>query len=304
MLDEFLGQLERRMRDAEDLGKVANYIPQLAQVDPNHFGISLCLPDGTTMNHGDAEIPFSIQSISKVFTLAVALERQGDRLWHRVGREPSSNAFNSVVDLELESGKPRNPFVNAGAIAVTDSLLAGSTPKETLAEILRFVRTAASDAQIHIDEDVARSEGHTGHRNWSLAHFLRSCNNLENDCALTLETYFHHCAIEMSCEQLARAGRFLAGFGPGKDLVSRRNLRSMNALMMTCGQYDGSGDFAYRIGFPGKSGVGGGILAVVPGKASVAVWSPGLNRFGNSLRGTKALEELSQFMGWSLFEIA
>ncbi len=301
MLERVLTDLEARMRAAPDRGKVADYIPELARVDPARFGISVCLADGRQLSMGDAEVPFSIQSVSKVFALAIALGRFGETLWIRVGREPSSRAFNSVVDLELEGGKPRNPFVNAGAIVVTDAILANRAPKETLAEIVRFLRAASGSDAIHIDQAVARSETETGHRNWSLAHFLKSTDNLRHDCALTLGTYFHQCAIEMTCADLARAGRFLAGLSRDDDLISRAHVRSINALMMTCGHYDGSGEFAYRVGFPGKSGVGGGILAIVPGKASIAVWSPGLNRWGNSMLGTMALEELSDAMGWSVF---
>lgn len=298
-----LAEIAGRMCSARDRGKVADYIPELACVDPNQFGLSICLCDGTQLNYGDAQTPFSIQSVSKAFTLAVALGRFGEGLWRRVGREPSSNAFNSVVDLELEKGKPRNPFVNAGAIVVTDEIMAGRVPRDALAEILWFVRAAAGDDQIFIDESLARSEKLTGHRNWSLAHFLKSSGNLKHDCELTLGTYFHQCAIEMNCVQLARAGRFLAGLSAGDELVSNNHVRSINALMMTCGHYDGSGEFAYRVGFPGKSGVGGGIMAVVPGKASIAVWSPGLNRYGNSQLGTIALEELSLAAGWSVFSV-
>ena len=181
--------------------------------------------------------------------------------------------------------------------------MTGRAPREALAEIIRFVRAAAADDAIYIDEALARSEKLTGHRNWSLAHFLTSCGNLDHACELTLGTYFHQCAIEMTCEQLARSGRFLAGLSGDEELISRAHVRSINALMMTCGHYDGSGEFAYRVGFPGKSGVGGGILAVVPGKATVAVWSPGLNEFGNSMLGTIALEKLSLATGWSVFNV-
>ncbi len=302
-LDALVRDIAERMAAAEERGRVATYIPELACIDPARFGISVCLADDRRIGAGDATRPFSIQSVSKVFALAVALGRIGDGLWRRCGREPSSNAFNSVVDLELEGGKPRNPFVNAGAIVVTDAILAGRTPKEALAEMLGFVRAAAGDDDIYMDAGLARSENLTGHRNWSLAHFLKSTDNLLHDCELTLGTYFHQCAIEMSCEQLARAGRFLAGLRAEDDLISRRNVRSINALMMTCGHYDGSGAFAYRVGLPGKSGVGGGIMAVVPGVASIAVWSPGLDRYGNSLLGTQALEALSEGMGWSVFNV-
>ncbi len=303
MISDVLNDLEARIISATERGRVADYIPELSRIDPRQFAVSVCLSDGTQFDRGDASVRFSIQSVSKVFTLAMALGRFGDEIWIRVGREPSSNAFNSVVDLELEHGKPRNPFVNAGAIVVTDAILAGRFPKQALAEILHFVRSAADDDQIFIDEAVARSENRTGHRNWSLAHFLKSAKNLNHSCDKTLGTYFHQCAIEMSCSQLARAGRFLAGLH-GKDaLISKNHVRSINALMMTCGHYDGSGEFAYRVGFPGKSGVGGGILAIVPGVASIAVWSPGLNRYGNSLLGTIALEELSAAMKWSVFDV-
>lgn len=298
-----LADIVSRMCESSNRGKVADYIPELAGVDPDQFGLSICLCDGTQLNYGDAQTPFSIQSVSKAFTLAVALGRFGEGLWRRVGREPSSNAFNSVVDLELEKGKPRNPFVNAGAIVVTDEIMAGRAPRDALAEILWFVRTAAGDNDIFIDESLARSEKITGDRNWSLAYFLKSTGNLKHECELTLGTYFHQCAIEMNCVQLARAGRFLAGLSAVDDLLSSNHVRSINALMMTCGHYDGSGEFAYRVGFPGKSGVGGGIMAVVPGKASIAVWSPGLNRFGNSRLGTIALEELSLAAGWSVFSV-
>lgn len=301
-LSDTLAAIEARMRAAPERGTPASYISELAAIDPGQFAISVCLADGTQLSFGDAGTRFSIQSVSKVFALAVALGRLGDDIWSRVGREPSSNAFNSVVDLELEKGKPRNPFVNAVAIVVTDAILSGRTPKQALAEILTFVRAAAGDDGIYIDEKVAKSEARTGSRNRSLAWFLKSAGNLEHDPDFTLGTYFHQCAIEMTCEQLARAGRFMAGLHPEGSLISRRKTRSVNALMMTCGHYDGSGAFAYRVGFPGKSGVGGGILAVVPGTASIAVWSPGLDGYGNSLLGTEALEALSKAMGWSLFE--
>lgn len=284
-----------------DLGQVATYIPELARIDPDQFAISICLADGSQFSAGDAATQFSIQSISKVFTLAMALGQFGQELWTRVGREPSTQAFNSMIELELEKGKPRNPFVNAGAIVVADMLLSGRQPKETLAEMLSFVRAAADDDEVFMDHSLAKSERDTGHRNWSLAHFLKATGNLQHNCDKTLGTYFHQCAIEMNCVQLAKAGRFLAGFGPQNNLIPASHVRSINAVMLTCGHYDGSGEFAYRVGFPGKSGVGGGILAVIPGKASVAVWSPGLNANGNSLRGAVALEQLSLATGWSIF---
>lgn len=296
-----LDKIASDMKNRTDRGQVADYIPELARVDPAQFAISVVTAEGDTFGAGDVQTGFSAQSITKIFTLAIALGRSGDQLWQRVGREPSGNAFNSIVQLENENGRPRNPFVNAGAIVTTDEILAGRAPKQALAEILGFVCAAAEDDDIHINEAVARSEQSHGHRNLALAHFLADHDNLRNAPELTLGTYFHQCAIELTTEQLARAGRFLVGASVGPKMVSQSRVRRMNALMLTCGHYDGSGDFAYRVGLPAKSGVGGGIMAIVPGVASIAVWSPGLDRNGNSKLGTEALERLAQEMNWSIF---
>lgn len=286
-------------------GKVASYIPQLAKVDPNQFGIAVLPLNGSPCLAGDAETSFSIQSVSKVFSLTLALGKVGDALWTRVGREPSGSAFNSIVQLEHERGKPRNPFINAGAIAVADALLSGHQPRETIGDIMRFVRYLADDDSIAIDPAVAASETATGHRNVALAEFMAAFGNLHHPAAHVLGVYFHQCAIAMSCLQLARAGFFLANGGvnplTGHRVVAADRARRINALMLMCGHYDGSGDFAYKVGLPGKSGVGGGILAIAPGKASIAVWSPGLNDVGNSLVGTLALEMLARQTGWSIF---
>ena len=301
-LQSTLDGIWQEMRGQTDRGKVADYIPELAQVCPSHFAMSVCTADGRSFDVGDAGTPFSIQSVSKVFTLALALGRLGDQLWTRVGREPSGLAFNSMVQLEHENGIPRNPFVNAGALVVTDAILAGHAPREVLGEILHFVRQAAGDDAIHINHRVARSEQETGHRNLALAHFMRAHGNLRNAPELTCGVYFHQCAIEMTTRQLAQAGRFLMGAVPSAArLLSPARVRRINALMMTCGHYDGSGDFAFRVGLPGKSGVGGGILVIAPGRAAIAVWSPGLNRQGNSKLGTLAVERLAQAAQWSVF---
>ena len=286
-------------------GAVAAYIPELAAVDPGRFGIAVVTADGREHMAGDAALPFSIQSVSKVFTLALALGKLGDECWSRVGREPSGDPFNSIVQLEADDGIPRNPFINAGAIVVSDILLDGSTPEKALAGILAFVRRAAEDDAIGIDEAVAASETRTGFRNAALANFMRAAGNLHHDPAETLRVYFNQCAIAMNCLQLARAGRMLAfsdRAGPaGAALLSRTRARRINALMLTCGHYDGSGQFAFDVGLPGKSGVGGGILAVAPDVASISVWSPGLNAVGNSHLGTLALERLGRETGWSVF---
>jgi len=300
-LDTVLQELDQEARGAQDWGNVAAYIPQLAEVDPAQFAISVATLDGGLYHAGDHATPFSVQSITKVFTLAVALGRLGDQLWTRVGREPSGRAFNSIVQLEQEQGRPRNPFINAGAIVTTDAVLGHRPPREALAEIMQFVRDASGSDDIHINESVAASETAYGHRNFALAHFLAAHDNLLNTPERTLGTYFHHCAMEMTTDQLAMAGRFLLDAPQMPRLVAPRFIRRLNAMMLTCGHYDGSGDFAYRVGIPGKSGVGGGILAIVPGIGSIAVWSPGLNRYGNSHRGTEALADLTTKMDWSIF---
>jgi glutaminase len=304
-LHEVVADIADEMRRRTERGEVASYIPELARVDPGAFGIAVIDAAGDVAAAGDSETPFSIQSISKVFTLTLALGKVGDRLWRRVGREPSGSPFNSIVQLERECGIPRNPFINAGAIAVTDLILSGHQPREALGEILRFMQFLADDPNIAIDKAVAASEQRTGFRNAALANYMKSYGVIENPVEFTLGVYFHHCAIAMTCRQLAMAGRFLvhAGLNPstGARVVSSERARRINAIMLTCGHYDGSGEFAYRVGLPGKSGVGGGILAIAPERASIAVWSPGLDAAGNSHLGRVALEALTKRMGWSIF---
>jgi glutaminase len=298
-------EIADEMRQRQDRGEVATYIPELARADLNAFGLVVIDAEGNVAAGGDSETPFSIQSISKVFTLTLALGKVGDRLWRRVGREPSGSAFNSIVQLEYERGIPRNPFINAGAIAVTDVILSGHQPREALGEILQFIRFVADDPSIVVDQAVAASEQRTGFRNIALANYMKAFGVLDNPADFTLGVYFHHCAIAMSCRQLAMAGRFLAHLGrnptTGLSVVQPESARRINAIMLTCGHYDGSGEFAFRVGLPGKSGVGGGILAIAPGKASIAVWSPGLDVSGNSRLGRIALEALSKRLGWSIF---
>ncbi|MEM9248184.1 MAG: glutaminase [Pseudomonadota bacterium] len=301
MLPDILAQIDAEMRRAADWGQPAQYIPQLARIDPAQFAIAVCDAAGGCHVAGDAGVRFSIQSISKVFALLTALGRIGDQLWRRVGREPSGTSFDSVVLLESEQGHPRNPFVNAGALVVTDALLSEREPKIALAEMLGLVRALAEDDDIHIDAEVARSEQATGARNKALAHYLDSHGNLVSEPERVLGTYFHQCAIDMTVRQLALAGRTLAGLPGAPRLVSRDRVRRVNALMMTCGHYDGSGEFAFRVGLPGKSGVGGGILVIAPGKASIGIWSPGLDTYGNSKAGTAAAARLSAATGWSVF---
>ena len=307
-LDAIVAEIVADAGKAVDRGKVADYIPSLGCVDPKHFGIAVVTADGTVHTGGDADTPFSIQSVSKVFALTMALGRAGGELWKRVGVEPSGSAFNSIVQLEGDKGIPRNPFINAGAIVVSDVVLGKSEPREAIADLLRFVRFLASDQTIVIDGDVANSEAQTGFRNIALANYMKSFGDIDRpDDAL--KVYFHQCALALSCRQLAMAGRYLMldGRHPGDNgadsssVVGPQRARRILSLMLTCGHYDGSGEFAFRVGIPGKSGVGGGILAIVPGKASIAVWSPGLNARGNSKLGSEALERLASATNWSVF---
>ncbi len=283
-------------------GKVADYIPALASVDPHRFGLALATMEGEVHGTGDWQVPFSIQSVSKVFTLALVLARDGEALWTRVGREPSGNPFNSLVQLEYERGLPRNPFINAGALVVTDRLI--TLCGDALGELLSFLRAESGDPSVAVDEAVAASEAEKGHRNAALAHFLASHGRLENPVDVVLEAYFRQCSIAMSCESLAQAGRFLANHGlraDGSRLFSRSEAKRINAVMLTCGTYDAAGDFAYRVGLPGKSGVGGGLLAILPERGVLCAWGPALDSHGNSVAGVEALDRFTTKTGWSVF---
>jgi glutaminase len=286
-------------------GDVASYIPALAAVDPRKMGIAIACRDGSTYAAGDADEPFSIQSISKVFALNLALDHVGAQLWNHVGREPSGSPFNSIVQLEQEKGKPRNPLINAGAIVVCDAIMGDGTADQAVYEILTLLQDLSRDATISIDQNVAISESQAGFLNRSLAYFVSAFGNLSNPVEEVLSVYFRQCAISMSCRQLARAALYLAFDGrdpaTGDAVTISHRARRINSLMLTCGHYDNSGDFAFRIGLPGKSGVGGGILTIVPGFGSICVWSPGLNAAGTSLAGAVMLEKIVERTGWSVF---
>jgi len=286
-------------------GKVADYIPALAEADPNAFAMAMITVNGSTAEVGAADEAFSIQSLSKVFTLVQALGMEGDAIWDRVGREPSGSPFNSVVQLEHEQGVPRNPFINAGAMIVTDAIVSHCGTEPAYERILKMLQDAADSGQVRIDGRVADSERKWGDRNRSLAYFMSSFGNLKNAPSTVLDAYFHQCAIEMNVRELARAGLFLANGGTdpitGREFARPSRADRINAMMMTCGHYDMSGDFAFRVGLPGKSGVGGGILAIAPGVGSIAVWSPALNKSGNSLAGTVALEAFAAETGLNVF---
>ena len=299
LLEEILQQV----RPLIGQGKVADYIPALAEVPADRLAIAVCTVDGELFQAGDAAERFSIQSISKVLSLTLALTRyQEPEIWRRVGKEPSGLPFNSLLQLGMEQGKPRNPFINPGALVVCDMLQTRlSAPKQRMLEV---VRQLAGEDDLAYDLRVARSEFEHSDRNAAIAYLMKSFGNFENDVITVLQTYFHYCALRMSCVELARSFVYLANHGRdlnGETVISPLQARQINALMMTSGMYDGAGEFAYRVGMPGKSGVGGGIVAIVPGELSIVVWSPELDASGNSLAGTAALELLSQRIGRSIF---
>jgi glutaminase len=287
-------------------GTVPSYIPELAKVPADQFGIAMVDLAGNVYKAGAADKPFSIQSISKLFALTLAFFREGDSIWSRVGREPSGNPFNSLVQLEQERGKPRNPFINAGALVVTDLLLTHYADEGGAGNaLIKFICKLADNNDIGYDRAVAASEQGTSHRNAAMANFMKSFGNLNNDVHDVIETYCRNCAIEMSCVDLARAVTFLANHGAVpwscEKILDASSAKRINALMLTCGTYDAAGDFAFRVGLPAKSGVGGGIVALMPGECGICVWSPALEASGNSYAGSVALEMLTSISGRSVF---
>jgi L-glutaminase (EC 3.5.1.2) len=285
-------------------GKVADYIPALACVDGAKLGIAISTVDGQHFSAGDASERFSIQSISKVLSLVVAMNHyQEEEIWQRVGKDPSGQPFNSLLQLEIEQGIPRNPFINAGALVVCDMLQSRlSAPRQRMLEI---VRRLSGQEDIAYDTVVARSEFDHAARNAAIAWLMKSFGNFHNDVTTVLQNYFHYCALKMSCAELAQTFLFLANQGQfpqsDKAIISPMQARQVNALMATSGMYQNAGEFAWRVGLPAKSGVGGGIVAIVPHEMAIAVWSPQLDDAGNSLAGIAALEKLTQRLGRSVF---
>ena len=302
--NQLLEDILTQVRPLIGRGKVADYIPALAEIPGDKLGIAVCTVEGEVFSAGDATERFSIQSISKVLSLALAMARYDEHeIWQRVGKEPSGQPFNSLLQLELEQGKPRNPFINAGALVVCDMLQTRlSAPKQRMLEV---VRVLAEQPDLAYDSRVAKSEFEHSARNAAIAWLMKSFGNFDNDVITVLQNYFHYCALKMSCTELAKTFLFLANQGRALHLadpvITAQQARQINALMVTSGMYDGAGEFAYRVGMPGKSGVGGGIIAVVPHEMSIAVWCPELDSSGNSLAGTAALEILAQRIGRSIF---
>jgi len=301
-----LEEIEKEVQSELSRGKVADYIPALAEVDPNQFAMTITLENGQQFSVGKYQEHFSIQSISKVLAFSLAIDIYSTSLYKRVGVEPSGNPFNSLVQLEYEQGIPRNPFINAGAIVVVDALMSYfGGDYGTLEKIMTFTREISGNPEIKFDTVVANSEMEHASRNLSLAYLMQSFGNFENDVTEVVRTYFKQCAISMTTEDLSRAMLYLAFKGEdpvsGKQFLSEAQAKRVNATMLTCGHYDASGEFAFHVGLPGKSGVGGGIVAVVPNAMSIAVWSPPLNKYGNSHVGTLALEKFTTKTGLSIF---
>ncbi|WP_010232352.1 glutaminase [Gillisia marina] len=300
---KILNTIQEEISYPNAIGKVAAYIPELAKVDPKKFGMHLYCRDSGHYSFGDSKEKFSIQSISKVFTLTMAMQILGESLWERVDVEPSGDPFNSLTQLEYEQGIPRNPFINAGALVIADVLV--SNLKDPKKDLLEFVRKLTGNNEIDYDLRVAESEKSTGYRNYGLVNYMKALGNIKNDVEPILDFYFHQCSLAMSCEELAKAFMIFANEGKiletDEKIISKKRVKRINALMQTCGFYDEAGEFSFEVGLPGKSGVGGGIVAIHPSQYSVAVWSPLLNPKGNSELGMAALEKLTTLTGFSIF---
>lgn len=291
------------IKNEADPGKVASYIPELATVDPANFGVFLTTVDGRAFFHGNSHVKFSIQSIAKVLSLSLAYKMLGGKIWERIGVEPSGTSFNSLVQLETDNGIPRNPFINAGALVICDILI--SHLKNPMDDFLAFIRNISDNPNVNYSSKIAESEKSVGYRNIALCYFIKSFGNIKNDPQEVLDFYFNLCSIEMTCEELSKTFLFLANKGckisDKTEILNLSQTKRINALMQSCGFYDESGEFTYKVGLPGKSGVGGGIIAIHPNKYSIAVWSPRLNEKGNSYRGMKFLEQFTTATELSIF---
>lgn len=297
-----LDDIYTNLKDEVNRGLVASYIPELSNIDAQHFGIYLKHCNGESYSVGDWNHKFSIQSISKVLSLSMALPLYSEAIWKRVDVEPSGNPFNHLSLLELENGIPRNPLINAGAIVIADVLVSHlKNPKQ---DFLNYVRDLSNDQSIDYNYKVAASEKLTGYTNYAAANLLKAYNNLDNDVDEVLDFYFHQCSLEMNCQQLSNAFYLFANHGISlqqKQYLTPSRAKRINAIMLTCGFYDEAGEFAFEVGLPGKSGVGGGIVSLLPNHFTIAVWSPGLNEKGNSLLGMQALEQFTTKTKLSIF---
>lgn len=301
--NNILFKINNSLEKLKKQGEVASYIPELSKVDPNKFGVHITTIDNQHFNIGDSNEKFSIQSIAKVLSLTLAYKVSGEKIWKRLGVEPSGTAFNSLIQLEYNNGIPRNPLINAGAIVICDILV--SYFKEPKAEFLNFVREISGNPTLDFCARIAESEKQTGYKNVALINLMKSFNNIKNDIDVVMDFYYNLCSIEMTCKELSRTFLFLTtdGIDPisNKKIISESKSKRINAIMQLCGFYDEAGEFAFKVGLPGKSGVGGGIVAIHPNKYSIAVWSPRLNKKGNSKKGMKFLEQFTTKTQLSIF---
>lgn len=300
---DILDSIYTEVLQVENTGKAADYIPELGKVNADKYGIALVDKYQNVFTKGDADEKFSIQSISKVITTALIFSKIGNDLWKRVGKEPSGNAFNSLIQLEFEKGIPRNPFINAGALVIADLMLEHfENPKEYL---LNFVRELSENPTLNYNQNVIQSETENGFRNAALVNFIKSFDNIKHQPEEVLEFYYHQCSIEMTCVDLAKCFQVFSNNGvipsSDKQFLTSSQCKRMNALMQMCGFYDQAGEFTFKVGLPGKSGVGGGVVAVFPNHYTVAVWSPKLNKKGNSFYGLETLERLTTETSLSIF---
>lgn len=302
-LQEHLDDLLHRYQPLR-AGKVADYIPELAKMDPDLFSICVATVDGQIYEAGDADQLFTVQSISKVFMHGLALEDHGrDYLLTKVGVEPTGDAFNAIV-LDEQSKRPYNPMVNAGAIAIT-SLIKGSSPSERLDRLLDLFRRYVGH-DVFIDMPTFVSERMTGHRNRAMAHLMLNFGMIDANIEAALDLYFQQCSVMVNCRDLAVMAATLANYGvnplTAEQAVAGRYIRDILSVMHTCGMYNFAGEWTYRVGLPAKSGVCGGIIAIVPNQIGIAVFSPPLDARGNSVRGVKVCEDFSEQLGLHLFD--
>lgn len=300
---EIINDIYETIHMGKNIGKVAQYIPELAKINPNKFGVFISTIEGKGFGVGNYQTKFSIQSISKVLSLSLAYKMLGGEIWERVGVEPSGSSFNSLVQLERNHGIPRNPLINGGAMVICDMLI--SHLENPLDDFLKFIRDISGSDKINYSEAIAKSEKSVGYRNIALCNFIKSFDNIKNDPNDVLDFYFSMCSLEMTCEELTKTFMFLANdafrTSENKKVLNIGQAKRINAIMQTCGFYDESGEFSFKVGLPGKSGVGGGIVAVHPDKYCIAVWSPKLNQKGNSYRGMKFLEFFTRKTKTSIF---
>ena len=307
-ITEVIKAVAETARPAATRGRVADYIPQLAEVDPAQFGLAIAALDGTEHVVGDVDVAFPIQSMSKVFALVLGMQKIGGEravrreIWERVGREPSGDPFNSLVQLEYECGIPRNPMINAGALVIDDLLIEHCV--DPVSSMLELVRELVGQ-NVELDPAIAAAEDESSQRNRAMASLMASFDNLENNVDEVLDLYNSQCSLMMTARQIARAMRFLANDGidpaTGRQILSASLAKRVMALMLTCGTYDAAGEFAFSVGLPCKSGVAGGIMAAAPDHSGICVWSPPLDNAGNSLAGRVALHDLTDRLELSIF---